>query len=145
MVMNNGGWIRIVEAFIAILLVTGVLLIVLGENFGGNKDYSSEIHDTQLAVLRDIQVNEDLREDILSVTTPIESRSGNFPLEILAKIDSHIPSYLECIAKICELDLECSLDDSEDKSIYVQSIVITVIKTSDAYDPKQLKLFCWMK
>ena len=139
--MNKKGWIRIVEAFVALLLVSGVILIVLSDDSLGNEDRSSKIHDAELAVLRDIQVDETLREDILNAPIPIESIDEGFPSDVEDRINLRIPNYLECIAKICEITSECDLDDSPEKSIYVQSVAITT--TSGEYKPRQLKLFCW--
>jgi len=139
--MNKKGWIRIVEAFVALLLVSGVILIVLSDGLLENEDRSSKIHDAELAVLRDIQVDETLREDILNAPIPIESIDEGFPSDVEDRINLRIPNYLECIAKICEITSECDLDDSPEKSIYVQSVAITT--TSGEYKPRQLKLFCW--
>ncbi len=129
------------EAFVALLLVSGVILIVLSDGLLENEDRSSKIHDAELAVLRDIQVDETLREDILNAPIPIESIDEGFPSDVEDRINLRIPNYLECIAKICEITSECDLDDSPEKSIYVQSVAITT--TSGEYKPRQLKLFCW--
>ena len=133
--VDKRGWIRIVEAFVAILLVVGILLVVVGEDFLGKEDASSEIHEMQLAVLRDIQVEESLRTVILGA-------GDTTPDPISNRINSEIPSYLECDAKICGLDENtCELDNyPEEKDIYVQSVAIT---DPAGVSSKQLKLFCW--
>jgi hypothetical protein len=131
--MNKRGWIRIVEAFVAVLLIISVLLIVLGGRFVQREDSSSEIHDAQLNVLRDIQVNEDLRGEILQ---------GVIPTEVETKIDYRL-NYLNCNVEICNLNEECLSDGlPEDKNIYVQSVAI--IDPAGSLS-KQLKLFCWEK
>ena len=131
MVRGDKGWIRVVEAFISILLVVSVLLIVLSSNLLVNKNQSSEIHEIELNILRDIQVDDDLRLEVLNENLdPVQTR-----------ITTKTPSYLECEAIICEIDGDCDLSSSQEKDIYVQSIFISA--QGGNYGPKQLKLFCW--
>ena len=141
------GWIRIVEAFVAILLVMGILLIIVGDDFMQRKDGSEEIYAIQLAILRDVQVEETLRNLILGVGEPhVKTGDESFPSAVEDKINSRILSYLGCEAHICDFsaDMECAASDLPlDKSIYVRSVMITA--TSTQYNPKQLKLFCWEK
>ena len=141
--MKKKGWIRIIEAFVAILLIAGVLLIIIGEEHLVNPDANSEIYDSQLNVLRSIQMNDNLRQSVLNASTPVKSDDAEFPQDVKNKIEYLTPSYLECKAKICQIELECDLDSLPEKDVYVQSIAITA--TLDNYDPKQLKLFCWRK
>ncbi len=138
--MNKKGWIRIVEAFIAILLVAGVVLTITMGEFIQRKD-SSEIYDAQLGMLRDIQVNDILRQAILDAPN-VDLDDNNFPGGVKTKIETLTPTYLECKAKICAIGVECDMELDEEE-IYVQSVAI--IATSTTYGPKQLKLFCWEK
>ncbi len=143
MVKKKRGWIRIVEAFVAILLLAGILLMMVGEGYIGKKDNSKEIYNAQVAVLRDVQVEESLREDMLEVEeAQVKTGDDGFPLNVQAKIDSGLPGYLGCEAHICDIDSECSATGLPDKSIYVRSVFI-----SDPAEEnnKQLKLFCWEK
>ena len=39
---NKKAWIRIIEAFVALLLITGVLLIVINKGYIGKEDVSSK-------------------------------------------------------------------------------------------------------
>jgi len=138
MIKNKSGWIRIVEAFAMILLITGVFLIIIDKE--SPKDFSGEINEKERGILRDIQLNNSLRDNILNVgTLPIELES--FPVNLKEKIISETPSYLECKAKICTLDDDCLLSDSVVQSIYTQEVIISsnLVK----YSPRKLKLFCW--
>ncbi len=144
--VKKKGWIRIVEAFVAVLLMTGILLIIVGEEHVVNPSSDSDIYDSQLIILRSIQIDASLRQLVLGVTTPVESDDDEFPQEVKDKITNLTPAYLECKAKICEIELDCSLDEIPEKNIYAQSVAITVTKTQEGeMDPKQLKLFCWRK
>ena len=142
--VNKKGWIRIVEAFVAILLIAGILLILAGEDFTDKEDSSQKIYDIQLAILRDIQVEDSLRNDILAVMeAQVKTDDITFPPAVQSKINSKTPSYLECKTHICELKANCIATGLPEESIYVQSVVISA--TATQYNPKQLKLFCWVK
>ena len=143
--MNNKGWIKIVEAFVAILLVAGVLLIVINQGYIGKKDISSQVYDVEVAILREIQLNDVLRNEILSVVSPIEVTEDNAP-QTWNKIIDRAPSYLDCKAKICEMDEICELDEYPGKDVYAQSVAITTtLETPEEKQLRQLKLFCWAK
>ena len=145
---NKRGWIRIVEAFIAILLVTGVLLVVINRGYIGKADISEQVYAVQLAVLREIQLDDSLRTSILRVNEtdlPVNYTGFNdtkfYLIAVKNKILSRTPEYLTCEARICKLDLVCMQDEFINKDVYAQSVAITA--DLDIYSPRQLKLFCW--
>lgn len=136
MIKNKRAWIRIVEAFIAIMLITGVLLVVINKGYVGKADISGKVYEAQIAVLREIELDEELREDILN------SNLGETPESVKAKITQRIPDYLTCTSNVCKLDDVCYGDGIPiDKDIYSQSIAIAA--NLKKYSPRQLKLFCW--
>ena len=139
---NHRGWIKIVEAFVAILLIAGVLLIVINKGYIGKKDISSQVYDVEISILREIQLNDTLRNDTLNAE-PVPVKWNDFPPNIKNKILARTPNYLVCEAKICEMDAICKLDEYPEKDVYAQSVAITA--ALETYDPKQLKLFCWVK
>lgn len=140
---NHKGWIRIVEAFSTILVITGILLIVLNKNVPLNKT-AEQVYDIEYSILREIQLNNGLRTDILGLTLPTEWT--NIPTNVKDKIISRIPANLECKAKVCAANDVCVLDSSDYpslKDIYIKSAFISADLNS--YLPRQLKLFCWEK
>jgi len=149
--MNKKGWIKIFEAVIAILLIASVLLIVVGQrNIQKNED-SLEIYKEEISILREIQLNNSLRADILkSDYLPIgwNDFETNDLDEVKEKISLKIPDYLNCEAMVCEMTDNCILEEDSGKAIYAQSIVISVNIDSHpdfnmSADSRQLKLFCW--
>ena len=137
MVMKNKrGWIKIVEAFIAILLVAGVLLLVINKGYIGRRDISEQVYQAQLAILREIELDSNLREKVLNTNL-----DGEVPQEILDKIQTRKPDYLTCEVKICKLEMICELDRYIDADVYAQPVAITA--EGETYNPRQLKLFCW--
>ncbi len=142
---NKKGWMRIVEAVTAVLLVTGALLILINQGYFGKPDISSEIYDAQLSILREIQLDEPLRNDILNTgPLPVNWNDANFPQSVKDRIGERTPDYLECNARLCIVDDICDFaDGSNSKDIYAQAVVISA--GLGIYDPRQLKLFCWTK
>lgn len=143
---NKKGWIEIIEAFVAVMLIAGVMLIVLNKGFMGKKDMSEEVYKIELSILREIQTNDSLRTEILDAAAPlpIDWLDSRFPSGVKDKIIARTPNYLECIGKICEMTEKCSLEEKKDKDIYSQPVTITsTIQGGLGY--RQLNLFCWTK
>ncbi len=146
MLNRKRGWIRIVEAFVAILLIVGVLLIVIHKGYVGKKDISKQVYDAEISILREIELNDDLRKEILDLPIDINDEGivvseDNLP-NVFLKIEDRPPEYLECKAKVCELDKICVIENI-DKDVYAQAVAISA--TNEIYQPRQLKLFCWVK
>jgi len=140
---NNKGWIKIVEAVISILLVTSVVLIFINQGYIGQKDISSKVYAVELSILREIELNNTLRNDTLNAELPMEWNNEFFPLELKNKIVARTPSYLNCEAKICEMNDTCIIEKDFDKDIYSQAA--SIVSNLEIYSPRQLKLFCWTK
>lgn len=142
--MNNRGWIRIVEAFFSLLLIAGVFLIVLNKGYFGGEDISSRVYDLQLSGLREIELDDNLRLQVLNISDdilPIEDDLSQFPIDISSRINERMPDSFICKSKICAIDVICELNDYVKQDVYAQSVAITA--TLDTYSPRQLKMFCW--
>ncbi|MBU2104595.1 MAG: hypothetical protein KKF67_02365, partial [Nanoarchaeota archaeon] len=140
---NKRGWIKIIEAFFAILLIAGVLLFVINKGYP-QEDISIKIYEKETEILREIEINSSLRGDILSVSlVPVEW--ANFTsaglIKVKNKIISKIPNYLNCSAKLCEINKECKIEQPTLKDVYATSVGI--FANAEEYSPKQLRLFCW--
>lgn len=146
-IKNKKGWIKVSEAFLAILLIAGVIILVAG-NSSVKEEYPKErISDSQILILRDIQLNEELRQEIIDTSGEIDWDEG-FPTPVKERIEERRSGWLECVAKICDPESECILSDDkiiefslEEENIYTQSALIT--STIDTFNSRQLKLFCW--
>ena len=138
---NKRGWIRIVEAFIAVLLIAGALLYVIDKGYIGKTDISEQVYEIQLSVLREIELDSDLRLEILS-SGSINSGEYEVHVDISERIDNRIPDYLLCESAVCDLEKICWSDNVPgDKDIYAQAVAISAQGLE--YGPRQLKLFCW--
>ena len=142
MLKNKSGFIRIIEAFAMILIITGILLTVLNKGYISKSDNSEKIYEKEQAILRGIQLNNSLRNEILaSDNLPVEWK--NFPPNLKNEVTSEAAINFECEAKICRLNEICGLSKEIEKEIYVQKTIITANLTK--YSPRKLKVFCWEK
>lgn len=146
-IKNKKGWIEIVEAFVAILLIVGVILIILNKGYIEKRGISETVvYEVELSILREIQKNDTLRTDISNAPEPlpIEWDDERFPASVKDKIIARTPTYLECIGKICSMTEVCNLRETEEikeKDIYAQSG--TIVSTLEGVYYRQLNLFCW--
>ena len=139
------AWVRILEAFFSIILIMGILLIVISKD-SPHEEYSKEIYIQTKAILQDIELNKSLRANILDAT-PLPINWENFELKGLTDIKNKIiqrtPNYLNCSAKLCEIEDDCGFDYSVMTNVYTN--VIGIYATNLKYAPRKLKLFCWEK
>jgi len=147
-VKNKGGWIEIVEAFFAVLLVAGVILILFTKGYFGKSDIDDKVYNVQVSILREIQTDDDLRKEVAEISgnLPVKWESVSFPADVKSKIIERTPAYLNCSARICEQSATCILDEDEkpesNKNIYSEFVTISATFESGPVFRK-LNLFCW--
>lgn len=139
---DNRGWVRLIEVFIAIFLISGVLLLIANKTSSKEEFFSATTSEQEIAILRNIQLNYTLRTEILNVNSlPIEWEdfSDEIP-NVKNRIVELIPSTIDCKAKLCLINDTCVLDELAKSNIYAEAVVISA--DLNTYSPRQLKLFC---
>jgi hypothetical protein len=132
--VNNRGWLRIVEASIAILIIFSVLLIINNRNqFPQDDDLTRLI----TPMLEEIARNVTLREKIVNQGVAVEP-------ELRIFVGNRIKqSTIKYDVVICNIDTICSLatfpQDAE--SMYASERVIS--STLNTYGPRKVKIFLW--
>lgn len=126
-IRGKRGWIRIVEAFIAILLMAAFLLTLYSTKA---KKTDSEIGKLQDAILDGVVQNNLLRIDILN-----GKDAG-----VISFAKERMPSGLNFTVKICGVGDICSLDKYV-AEVYVKERIVS--STLYDYKPRKLKLFVW--
>ena len=159
---NKKAWMRIIEAFIAILIIAGVLLVIASR--APETDKENTIHTTQRHILKQISADENLRVEILKGYDAADK------IKIKNKIEEFLPSSYSFQINICELDAICGIREypETETDIYADEILIsstleTYVEPSAerggetggsddiigeglvAFAPKKLKLFIWKK
>ena len=148
--MNKRGWLKVVESFIAIMLVMAIVLVVISNTDTRKDDASLEFYNTEKSILKEIQLNSTLRSEIINTPEGTEGGETGFPEQTKLKIEERTPSQIDCAAKVCSPSDICLLTDDKitelgikEKDIYVESVIIT--STLDKFSPRVLKIFCWRK
>ncbi len=127
--VNKKGWIRIMEAFIGIILIAG-FLVVLYSNIISPSNKSEELYRFQKIILDEIAENNDLRENVLN----------NIKDPISDFVDERIPSGFNYTIKICEPGDICSMNEYHEETYSSERIISSTLKK---YDPKKIKIFMW--
>ena len=137
---NKRGWIKIVEAFVAILLLVSILVIfITSKSTHSNED--KIFYEKERLILTQIQINETLRNLVISSNPPINSTEINFPQEVFNVTLNHFPQTVDCLMKICSSNSTCNLDIDSKNQIYVQERII--VGNSSTYSPKTISLGCY--
>jgi hypothetical protein len=131
--MKKKGWLRIMEAVIAILIVFGVVIYVVSkQNY--TPDRTQEIYEKADYVLEIISKNDTLRQMF------IDDQKDKLEQEI-SKLMPASWNFSTCI--VSNILLICSTPTPRDKEVYVKEVLI--VSTIQKYSPKKLRLFIWMK
>lgn len=130
---NKRGWIRVLEVFLAILIVMGALLVGVSD-LNANIDSDDQIYEIQRDILELINKNDKLRDDIM-----VRNKAN-----VKDYIEKLIPENWDFDINICDLSDNCN----NPTGIFNQDVFVTEIMIAANLinnDPKKLKFFVWMK
>lgn len=164
--MDKKGFLKIMEAIIAIIVVFGVVLVVLPKTEKINFKMPPDLELMAKTILDDAQNDEEFRNCILEV-------SGNYPSCVNSEVGKGLGTgtLWQHAEKICKVDngeeSECKYvynsqpinDDPsfmndvlpKDKDIYTKSVTIKVSDvtaeppSSPKEENKQLRIYFWSK
>ena len=132
--MNKGGFLRIVEASVSILIIAGVLFFLFNrQGFTSPPDYSERARN----ILEEIAKSPTLRESILNDNSNIQQDLDQFAEE---RIEENFLSY-EII--VCEVDEACGKSSYTEGEVYSAERVIS--STINDIGPKKIRLFIWQE
>lgn len=129
-IRGKRGWIRIVEAFIAVTLIMVVMLSIYSSKPAKNN--GEEIGKIMDATLDEIANNNQLRQDVL------DNRTEN----INFFVSERIPKIMNYEIRICEVEDICNLP-AYIPEVYAKERIIS--STLKEYNVTKLKLFVWEK
>lgn len=125
------GVIRLVESVIAILIISGVLLLVYANQSNGNNS-DEFISDLQIEILSEISRQDELRNFALTKNeSSLESYAANL-----------IPPSLDFQITACKLNEIC-IRPTVDGDLFVEEKLISGNLTE--YTPTLIKIFIWEK
>lgn len=129
--VNKKAWLRIVEAFLAILIILGVLIFIYS-GITERPSKSEEIYNLEKIILDEISFSDSLRNAVLSEKLDIVSAY------VGDRLDGTSFNYS---VRICELDDICNLPFYQ-KEYYAKDVPI--VANLSTYNPKKVKLFIWI-
>ena len=132
--MNKKGWIRIVEAVFAIMIIFGGAIMLISD-VGEKVDISEDVYDTQRYILDIIANKDELRNDILREDTD----------NVNEYIQKNIPSSWGFTTNICNVDMICNENTPLDKDLYVSDTIISSSLSNSKASTKKLRFFVWRK
>jgi len=131
--INKKAWLKILEAFLAIVIILSAVLIIMVKQ-KPKADLSENVYEKQRQILDIISKNDSLRNDIL-----IQDNT-----KINALIYNLIPRNWNYSTSICDINLVCpNPKQVHETDVYTTEIMITSNLTK--YSPKKLRFFVWAK
>ena len=135
--MNKGGWIRIVEASIAVVIILTVLFILSQKNRATQS--SDDLTDKSKRILDEIASTPSLREKVV-LSPAADSTKDQLDSFLRLRIPDGTISYE---LRICPLTDVCGKTEYTPGEVYVAERVVSTIVESSGYKPQKIKLFLW--
>jgi len=133
---DKKGWLRIMEAFIAIVLVASVLVLFYVRSFE-NPRRAERVYEVEKAILEEISLDNELRAKVL------ENNEGFLRDYSEKRVAVSLPGF-DFGIRICEPEEICQLENyNKEKEVYASERLISSILTK--YEPKKIKIFVWRK
>lgn len=137
--VDKNGFVKVIEAYIAISLLLGFVFFVI-QNNNARTPPENRISESEINVLESIQINNTLRSDVLSVTNfDLSSNDTGFPSSLKPYATINNPNYA-CYLKVCSSSGICDMNFTNSKQIYSNNILIT--SSLQDYSIRELKIFC---
>lgn len=134
--VNKKGWIRIVEATLAALLVLGALVVILNRSpTVSTVDYSR----VSYPILDEIAQNSSLREKIIEYDLTTRTPTSTID-ELKSFVDSKLNGRAKYEIKICAANELCALDNYKGE-VYASERIISSSLSEETFSPKKIKLF----
>lgn len=124
------------EAFIAIILIIGILLLVYSQN-AKKENKADNILDIESYLLERVASNEIMRDAVLS--GDVEEVKGY--IDGINEEEKIIPHGYNHDVLICEIDGECSFN--QEGEIYSKERVISSSLSANNHNPKIVKISIW--
>ncbi len=133
--VNKKGYLRIIEAIIAVLIVIGAILIAINKN---SSSQSEDFCQNVQSYIEEIGKNNELRNAVLTNNT------GQIEVFLSERINNPLIDYQ---VKICEPNEFCTLDKAglDNIEVCAGERLISTTQNSDSFEPKKLKVFLFKR
>lgn len=135
---NKKGWVKIIEAFLAIIVLLGFLMIIITQYKYSNEE-KILVKENNVAILKGIETNLLLRDSVLSLNLPSNSNDSGFPSELSEYLDGATFTGENCVLQACSISDPCLFSEFDEE---VYSYEIFIFSGTSEYSPRKLKVFC---
>ncbi len=137
MIMDKRGWLHVVEAFLAVLIIIGVFFAQIKNIAPGPKQ---NVLIVEKSLLQEIARNTSFRNEIvmsdISTGPLILDSSSTSPM--VKYLATRMPGGVNFTLMICAPADICSLGR---KNVYAKDVFVS--STLTTFQPRKLKLFMW--
>jgi hypothetical protein len=145
--VNKKGFLRIVEAIIAVMIIFGALLMISSQSRTQKID---TLGGALPKVLQEMAENKDLRQSILSYNLLNPSDEPNNE-NILNNLEQYAANRIKnpttnLSIAICELEKPCALSPyplNADGEIFAAERVVSAGLGKPEFEPRKIKIFLW--
>jgi len=150
---GKGGWIRILEATIAVLIVSGAIIAVYSSHPSRGESIEEQAYSLQRQILDEVAMDEGLRLAVLNVETDLPGDSNYDMLD--EYVAESIPDGFGYLLRVCILGDErdfCKMDGmtftaTQNHDIFVEDVLVSAEigngSGEEIYLPKKVRLFFW--
>jgi len=132
--MNSKAWIKIAEAFFAVTLILGVLVLFYSTTVQ-QSGREERVHSLEKTLLEEVSNDNSLREAVIKNESSIIDEFAK------SRIEKILPGFNVSI-KICDPNTICNLGDYKPE-VYSEERIIS--STLTEFSPKKLKIFIWLE
>jgi hypothetical protein len=140
LIEERKGWLRVLEASIAILIVLSVLFVVTRQNSMGK----GEIGREDFGLLEQVLVNDSVRNDVLNYKIGLkEDEEGNMGIlkKVMESVAEKLPPNYGYEIKICGALENCDLENKNVETISEERILSASL--SKIENPIKIKMAYW--
>jgi hypothetical protein len=134
--VNKKGFLRIIEASVAVVIIMGLLFVysTRGAGIAQDPDWSQKAREILEEASRDPAV----RNEIIAYQP-----SSGFPPTFIfdAFVSARIPGHLNHEIRICDMEQVCGMRNYVSGNVYVGERVFSASIT--AHSPRKVRIFIW--
>ena len=147
------GWIRILEATIAVLIVSGAIIAVYSNHPSRGESLEEQAYSLQREILDNVAMDEGLRLAVLNVESDLP---GDTNYDVLDEyVAERIPDGFGYLLRVCIMGDErdfCKMDGmtftaTQDYDVFVEDVLVSAEigngSGEEVYSPKKVRLFFW--
>ena len=142
--VNKRGWLRVVEASIAVLIIIGAILTISKTRVSQD---NNELNEQLIFALDNIAENSTVRDYILNYNV-VEAADNPINSPLVDKINESLYSQFpgikpKILFKICLANEPCVISSGSNGEILSYDRIIATSENSLEFSPKKIKVIAW--